>query len=175
MLTALNQRWPTAEIFPMSALQKDGLSSFKTFLIQRLPSAKAQFPEDQISTLPVKFMVSEIIREKLFLHMREEVPYCSAVDIERWEEDNVHNVTTIYATIYVARDMHKAMVIGHAGSMIKQIGTESRMDIQKLVNGKVRLELWVKVRDHWTTDTTFLHELEMNSLGGLIDNGNGQK
>ncbi len=119
-------------------------------------------------------MVSEIIREKLFLHLREEVPYYTAVDIEKWDEDEKNGMTTIYATIYVTRPSHKAMIIGRGGSMIKQIGSEARQDILKLVDGKVRLELWVKVRDHWTEDTDFLHELEMNRLGGLIENGDGK-
>lgn len=172
LLTALSSMLPGAEIFPMSALQKDGTAELKKILAERLPVAAAQFPEEQISTLPVRFMVSEIVREKLFLHLREEVPYSTAVDIERWEEDPAAGQTVIYATIYVARPMHKAMVIGRAGSMIKKIGSEARQDIQQLIEGKVHLQLWVKVRDHWTEDTAFMHELEMNRLGGIVDGGN---
>ena len=168
-LTELGRIWPSAEIFPMSALQKDGIRELKELLAERLPEGAAQFPEEQISTLPVRFMVSEIIREKLFLHLHEEVPYCTAVDIEKRDEDEKAGMTTIYATIYVTRPMHKAMVIGRGGAMIKKIGSEARQDILKLVDGKVRLELWVKVRDHWTEDTGFLHELEMNSLGGIVN------
>lgn len=172
LLTELSRIWPDAEIYPMSALQKDGMEGLKELLKKHLPEGPAQFPEDQISTMPVRFMASESIREKLFLYMREEIPYSTAVDIERWEDAQGENgITTIYATIYVAKPMHKAMVIGHAGSMIKQIGTEARQDIQALVGTKVRLELWVKVRDHWTEDTGFLHELELNNLGGLLTDG----
>lgn len=174
LLDELNHIWPEAEIFPMSALQEDGIQELKSVLTKYLPKGPAQFPEDQLSTQPVRFMVSEIIREKLFLHLREEVPYYTAVDIEKWDEDEKNGMTTIYATIYVTRPSHKAMIIGRGGSMIKQIGSEARQDILKLVDGKVRLELWVKVRDHWTEDTDFLHELEMNRLGGLIENGDGK-
>ena len=174
LLDELNHIWPEAEIFPMSALQEDGIQELKSVLAKYLPKGPAQFPEDQLSTQPVRFMVSEIIREKLFLHLREEVPYYTAVDIEKWDEDEKNGMTTIYATIYVTRPSHKAMIIGRGGSMIKQIGSEARQDILKLVDGKVRLELWVKVRDHWTEDTDFLHELEMNRLGGLIENGDGK-
>lgn len=175
LLTDLASLWPGAEIFPLSALTKDGIAELKTILAQHLPVAPAQFPEDQISTLPVRFMVSEIIREKLFLHLREEVPYYTAVDIERWEDDPGDGQTVIYATIYVAKPMHKAMVIGRAGSMIKQIGSEARQDIRQLVDGKVHLQLWVKVREHWTEDTGFLHDLEMRRLGGLVDDGSEGK
>ncbi|MCR5562353.1 MAG: GTPase Era [Desulfovibrio sp.] len=159
LLTKLNEMWPKAEIFPASALMKDGLPELRRLLAAALPEGEALFPEDQISTAPVRFMVSEIIREKLFLHLRQEVPYSVAVDVENWEEDEESGRTIINAVIYVARQMHKAMVIGHAGATIKQIGTEARRDIQTLLERKVHLELWVKVREHWTEDTAFLRDL----------------
>ncbi len=159
LLTKLNGMWPRAEIFPASALMKDGLPELRRLLAAVLPEGEALFPEDQISTAPVRFMVSEIIREKLFLHLRQEVPYSVAVDVENWEEDEESGRTIINAVIYVSRQMHKAMVIGHAGATIKQIGTEARKDIQTLLERKVHLELWVKVREHWTEDTAFLRDL----------------
>ena len=158
-LTELGRIWPSAEIFPMSALQKDGVAELKTLLAERLPEGAAQFPEEQISTLPVRFMVSEIIREKLFLYLHEEVPYCTAVDIEKWDEDEKAGMTTIYATIYVTRPMHKAMVIGRSGATIKQIGIEARRDIQELIGGKVNLQLWVKIKDDWRNRQSVLNEL----------------
>ena len=159
LLTKLNGMWPRAEMFPASALMKDGLPELRRLLAAVLPEGEALFPEDQISTAPVRFMVSEIIREKLFLHLRQEVPYSVAVDVENWEEDEESGRTIINAVIYVSRQMHKAMVIGHAGATIKQIGTEARKDIQTLLERKVHLELWVKVREHWTEDTAFLRDL----------------
>ena len=159
LLTKLNGMWPRAEIFPASALMKDGLPELRRLLAAVLPEGEALFPEDQISTAPVRFMVSEIIREKLFLHLRQEVPYSVAVDVENWEEDEESGRTIINAVIYVSRQIHKAMVIGHAGATIKQIGTEARKDIQTLLERKVHLELWVKVREHWTEDTAFLRDL----------------
>ncbi|MBO4313035.1 MAG: GTPase Era [Desulfovibrio sp.] len=159
LLTKLNGMWPRAEIFPASALMKNGLPELRRLLAAVLPEGEALFPEDQISTAPVRFMVSEIIREKLFLHLRQEVPYSVAVDVENWEEDEESGRTIINAVIYVSRQMHKAMVIGHAGATIKQIGTEARKDIQTLLERKVHLELWVKVREHWTEDTAFLRDL----------------
>ena len=159
LLTRLHEMWPRADIFPVSALNKDGLADLMELIRKNLPKAPAQFPEDQICTAPVRFMSAEIVREKLFLHLRQEVPYSVAVDVESWEEDEERGQTVIHATIYVGRPMHKAMVIGRAGQSIKAIGTEARKDIQELVGGKVHLELWVKVREHWTEDAAFLREL----------------
>ena len=161
LLTKLHEMWPRAEIFPVSALRRDGLTELVALVNKKLPKGVAQFPEDQISTAPMRFMTAEIIREKLFLHLRQEVPYSVAVDVENWEEDEERGQTVIHATIYVARPMHKAMVIGRAGQSIKAIGTEARKDIQTLVGGKVHLELWVKVREHWTEDAAFLRDLGM--------------
>ena len=151
LLTRLHEMWPKAEIFPVSALRRDGLVDLVALINKKLPKGVAQFPEDQISTAPMRFMTAEIIREKLFLHLRQEVPYSVAVDVENWEEDEERGQTVIHATIYVARPMHKAMVIG----------TEARKDIQTLVGGKVHLELWVKVREHWTEDAAFLRDIGM--------------
>ena len=161
LLTRINELWPRAEVFPASALRRQGLPELKTLLRKFLPEAPAQFPEDQLSTAPLRFMASEIVREKLFLHLKQEVPYSVAVDIEHWEEDTERGQTLIHATIYVARPTHKAMVIGRAGASIKEIGTQARMEIQELLDGKVHLELWVKVRENWTEDVYFLRNLGM--------------
>ncbi len=159
LLTQLHEMWPGSEIFPASALLRDGLPELAALVRSRLPEAPAEFPEDQISTAPLRFMAAEIIREKLFLHLRQEVPYTVAVDVENWEEDQERGQTLIQATIYVARPMHKAMVIGRAGAGIKEIGTEARKDIVELLGGKVHLDLWVKVREHWTEDVAFLRDM----------------
>lgn len=159
LLNRLHELWPRAEIFPASALRKDGLPELKQLIAGQLPVAEAQYPEDQLSTAPIRFMAAEIIREKLFLQLRQEVPYSVAVDIERWEEDVQQGQTVIYATIYVARSSHKAMVIGRSGATIKEIGTLARKEIRDLVGGKVHLELWVKVRENWTEDGMFLREM----------------
>lgn len=159
LLTQLHDMWPRAEIFPLSALRKDGLETLAGLIRERLPEGEAQFPEDQVSTASLRFMAAEVVREKLFLHLRQEVPYSVAVEVESWEEDEARGQTVIHAVIYVARPMHKAMVIGRAGATIKQIGIEARKDLQELLEGKVHLELWVKVRDHWTEDAAFLRDM----------------
>lgn len=162
LLTRLNEMWPRAEIFPVSALRKDGLPELAALLKSLLPEGEEQFPEDQISTAPVRFMAAEIIREKLFLLLRQEVPYSIAVDIESWQEDAERGQTVIHALIYVASPQHKGMVIGKGGSTLKQVGIEARKDIQELIEGKVHLELWVKVREQWTEDPAFLRELGLS-------------
>ncbi|MDR3357902.1 MAG: GTPase Era [Desulfovibrio sp.] len=158
LLARLQDVWPRAEIFPVSALNRDGLPELVRLVEDRLPEGSAQYPGDQLSTAPLRFMVAEIVREKLFLRLREEVPYGVAVEVERWEEDPGREQTMIYAVIYVARSVHKAMVIGKGGAGIKQTGTEARRDVIELVGGKVHLELWVKVRENRTEDPAFLRE-----------------
>lgn len=163
LLTKIDQTWPRSEIFPVSALTKDGLPELVKAIESKLPVAPAQFPEDQISTASLRFMAAEIVREKLFLNLRQEVPYGVAVEVEGWHEDRERGLTTINAVIYVAKPMYKAMVIGKNGSMIKEIGTEARKDIEDLIECKVHLELFVKVRENWMQDPAFVSALSQNS------------
>lgn len=159
LLERLHDWWPKAEIFPISALKGDGLPQWIAALKKVLPEGEAQFPPDQLSTLPMRFMAAEIIREKLFLGLRQELPYSTAVDIEAWEEDPQTGHVTIHAVIYVGRSSHKSMVIGHAGKHIKLVGQTARKDIMELLDRKVHLELWVKVKENWVEDASFLHAL----------------
>ena len=159
LLVKLAEYFPKAEVFPMSAMTKDGLDQLKKLIANMMPVGDAEFPEDQLSTAPTRFLVAEIVREKVFEHLRQEVPYTTAVDIEAWEEDPERDLTVIHAVIFVQRPSHKAMVIGHAGATIKAIGTAARKDITNLVGGKVHLQLWVKVKDNWVEDTELLHDL----------------
>ena len=159
LLVKLQEYFPKAEVFPMSAMTKDGLDQLKKLIAGMMPEGDAQFPEDQLSTAPTRFLAAEIVREKVFEHLRQEVPYTTAVDIEAWEEDPERDLTVIHAVIFVQRPSHKAMVIGHAGATIKAIGTAARKDIVNLVGGKVHLQLWVKVKDNWVEDTELLHDL----------------
>ncbi len=161
LLVKLQEYFGHAEVFPMSALTKDGLDELKKIIIDMMPEGESQFPEDQLSTAPTRFLAAEIVREKVFERLRQEVPYTTAVDIEAWEEDQERDLTIIHAVIFVQRPSHKAMVIGRAGATIKEIGTEARRDIQKLIGGKVHLQLWVKVKDNWAEDTELLHDLGM--------------
>jgi GTP-binding protein Era len=108
-------------------------------------------------------MAAEIIREKLFERLHQEVPYAIAVEIEKWEEGQNGGQTVIHAAIYVGRSSHKAMVIGKSGAGIKEIGTLARKDIQTLIEGRAHLELWVKVREDWMEDANFLQDLGLGA------------
>ena len=157
LLESVAQMFPKAEIFPASALRRNGEEQLLELIRSHLPEGEAQFPEDQLSTAPMKFMAAEIIREKLFEKLYQEVPYSVAVDVEVWDEED--DRVLIHAAIYVAKPSHKAMVIGRAGEGIKAIGTAARKEIRDLVDKKVHLELWVKVREDWVDDPQFLHSL----------------
>lgn len=157
LLESVAQMFPKAEIFPASALRRNGVEQLLELIRSHLPEGEAQLPEDQLSTAPMKFMAAEIIREKLFEKLYQEVPYSVAVDVEVWDEED--DRVLIHAAIYVAKPSHKAMVIGRAGEGIKAIGTAARKEIRDLVDKKVHLELWVKVREDWVDDPQFLHSL----------------
>ena len=157
LLESVAQMFPKAEIFPASALRRNGVEQLLELIRSHLPEGEAQFPEDQLSTAPMKFMAAEIIREKLFEKLYQEVPESVAVDVEVWDEED--DRVLIHAAIYVAKPSHKAMVIGRAGEGIKAIGTAARKEIRDLVDKKVHLELWVKVREDWVDDPQFLHSL----------------
>lgn len=159
LLTKLGELWPHAEIFPISANTRDGLEDLKLLIESKLPFAPARYPEDQISTASLRFMAAEIVREKLFLRLRQEVPYGIAVDVEDWKEEPERNLTVIHAVIYVAKPMYKAMILGKGGEVIKAIGTDARKEIEALLETRVHLELWVKVRENWTDDPAFIQEL----------------
>jgi GTP-binding protein Era len=159
VMAKLGELWPDAEFIPISALRGKGTDELKTKLLEYLPEGPPMFPEDQISTAPVRFMASEIIREKLFYSLRQELPYSTAVEIEQWDEESRSDMTVINAVIYTAHKNHKGMIIGKQGSNLKKIGSEARVEISELLGAKVHLELWVKVRSGWTEDPGFLRAI----------------
>ena len=169
LLEELNELWPQAEIFPVSALRRQGLPELLAFIKRNLPVAEAQFPAEQLSTVPLRFMAAEMVREKLFLSLKQEIPYYTAVEIDHWEDRPGQpgqadgGLTVISAVIYVGRASHKGMVIGKSGIKLKEIGTSARKDIEALIGHKVHLELWVKVREGWSEDPSFLQLLNTAS------------
>ena len=157
VMARLGEAWPGAAIVPVSALKKKGLDELTKVMVSHLPDGAAYYPEDQLSTAPMRFLASEIIREKLFLQLSQELPYNTAVAIEHWQE--TAKGARISAVIYVSRDRHKGMVIGKGGAVLKEVGTKARHDIMELTGSPVHLELFVKVREDWTEDEFFLNEL----------------
>jgi len=150
---------PQASIHLVSALRRDGLDQLLSAVLELLPLSPPIFPEDQISTAPLRFMAAEIIREKLFERLRQELPYSVAVDIEKWEEIPRRNLCRINAVIFVSRKHHKSIIIGKQGQVLKEVGAAARLDIQDLLEQKVHLELWVKVQESWQEDLGFLRSI----------------
>lgn len=164
VMERLHDYWPGAQVYPVSALTEEGLPQLLEAVVAALPEGPPMYPEDQISTLPVRFMTQEIIREKLFLNLRQELPYSVTVDIENWEEpETPTQALRIDAVIYVGRNTHKSMVIGKHGSMLKEIGSQARRDIEELIEHQVFLNLWVKVRENWNEDPGFLRSMGFSS------------
>lgn len=159
LMEQLAEMWPEAEIIPLSAATGDNVETLIAGIAKSLPPGPPLFPEDQLSTVPLRFMASEIIREKLFLNLHEELPYRTAVDIENWDDSGKPGLTRIHAVIFVERDSHKAMVIGKQGQNLKRIGQNARMELEELLGTKVYLELWVKIRSRWSEDERFLLSL----------------
>ncbi|MGB5276634.1 MAG: GTPase Era [Gammaproteobacteria bacterium] len=154
-LTAMR---PFDSVIPLSALHAQNITQLEADVFERLPENEPFFPDDQITDRTVRFLTAEIIREKLVRELGQELPYTSTVEIERFEEDA--SITRIFATIYVESKGQKAIIIGRKGARLKSIGTRARIDIEKMLDGKVYLELWVKIREGWSND-----ERALTSLG----------
>ncbi|WP_213357078.1 GTPase Era [Enterococcus casseliflavus] len=144
-----------AEIVPISATEGNNFETLMKLLIDEMPEGPQYFPEDQITDHPEYFIVSELVREKVLLLTRDEVPHSVAVVVDSMKRDHNDKVH-IQATIIVERDSQKGIIIGKGGKMLKQIGTKARLDIEHLLNDKVFLELWVKVQKDWRDKQTFL-------------------
>jgi len=162
LLLRIGQAFPKAEIFPVSAATGDGVPELLAAVTAVLPEGPAQYPDDQLSTAPVRFLAAEIVREQLFLALEKELPYSTIVEIEQWEEpDSPEDAgpVRIHACIHVGRASHKGIVIGKGGQMLKKVGSAARQELQVLLDRPVMLELWVKVREDWTEDSAFLREM----------------
>lgn len=159
MIATYSALFPFSSVIPLSALKGVGTEDLVKEILELLPIGPRYFPEDIPTDATERFLVAEIIREKVFLQTGQEIPYSSAVTIESFKEDTEKKLVTIHATIVIERDSQKGIVIGKGGSKLKSIGTAARLDIQKLIGEKVLLKLWVKVKKKWSEDERFLKEL----------------
>ncbi|MBS4882533.1 MAG: GTPase Era [Peptoniphilus harei] len=137
------------EIIPISAMKNDGVDVYIETLKKYLKPGPMYYPEDMITDKNERFIVAEIIREKGLRYLNEEVPHGLAISIEKFKKREDKNIYDIEANIYVERDSHKGILIGKGGSMLKRIGTEAREDAERLLDGKVNLQIWVKVEKNW--------------------------
>ncbi|TPQ27047.1 GTPase Era [Methylomonas koyamae] len=156
-------KYPFQHILPVSALRNTNLDVLEQQIMALLPEAEPIYPEDQITDRPERFFAAEIIREKLTRRLGDELPYALTVEIERYEE--YPELCKIYAAILVERDSQKSIVIGKQGEMLKKVGSEARVDIEKLIGQKVYLQLWVKVKKGWSDNERALQSLGFTDFG----------
>ncbi len=149
---------PAADWLTLSAATGAGVPDLVKRVVTGLPSGPQFYPDDQLSDTAVRDIVAEIVREKVMLNTQQEVPHAVAVEVEEFKE-RTEKLTDISATIYVERDSQKGILIGKGGAMLKKIGSEARLDAEKLLETQVNLKLWVKVLKNWRTDETILRRL----------------
>lgn len=158
-LQRVGEKLDFAAMIPVSAFTKSGLDAIVTEIKKYLPHQPAFFPEDTITDRSTRFLAAEIVREKLMRTLGEEVPYGATVEIEQFQFDEAENRWHINALILVERPGQKQIVIGKSGGQIKQMGIQARKDLIQLLDGRVHLELWVKVKQNWSDDERALASL----------------
>jgi GTP-binding protein Era len=149
-----NKEFPQAEILPISALHNLNVDLVLKKITELLPESPPYFPKDQLTDKPMRFFVSEIIREKLLLHYKKEIPYAAEVVVESYKEEK--DIVRTRAEIYVERDSQKGILIGKGGKALKQVGIDARKDIETFVGKQVFLDLYVKVDKNWRSNANKL-------------------
>lgn len=158
-INSYKDKYPFAEIVPISALQGNNVDNLLDTIERYLPEGPQYYPEDQVTDHPERFIISELIREKVLQLTREEIPHSVAVVIDKIKRDEEHeHMIRVQATIMVERDSQKGIVIGKRGAMLKEVGIRARKDIEMLLGSKVFLELWVKVQKDWRNKSTHLRD-----------------
>jgi len=156
-IETLNERYPFDAVVPVSALREQNLEALEKALVERLPEGEFWYDEDQLTDRSLRFMAAEIIREKVVRQLGQELPHQVSVEVEMWEDGP--RITEISAAILVERRGQKKILIGDGGDRIKQIGTQAREDIERLIERKVMLNLWVKIKAGWSDDARALRSL----------------
>ncbi len=150
---------PGAEVVPVSALTGENVDELVRVLKQLLPESPPLMPADEYTDQTERMIAEEIVREKIFLAMRQEIPFSTAVQVEQFIEEPERNLVKIAAVIIVERDSHKGMIIGTGGAQLKLIGTSARLELEQILGRRVFLETHVKVERGWTADPRKLKEL----------------
>ena len=159
IISEYNELYNFDEIIPVSAYSKKDVEKVIEAVVKRLPYGPQYYPEDMITDSPEKVMIAEIIREKALDLLSEEIPHGIAVDVEKMKKRVNREIVDINATIYCEKDSHKPIIIGKGGKMLKEIGSRARVDIEKFLDMKVFLEVWVKVRKDWRDNENELRKL----------------
>jgi GTP-binding protein Era len=154
-----------AAYVPISALKGEGLDLLRDEIVSRLPAGASLYPSSQVTNQPERFLAAELLREKILLATRQEVPHAVAVLVEDWKDEP--NIVRINATIYVDRPGQKAILIGAGGALLKKVGTQARREIEAMIGKKVFLQTFVKVRPNWREDPEFLAASDWRTMLGV--------
>jgi GTPase len=161
MIAQAHSAFPFAEIVPVSALTGENVERLERVLLERLPEGEPLYPLDYVTDQPERFFVAEIVREKVLAFTRDELPFTTAVVVDRFEEADERGLMRFYCSILVERDSQKGILVGRGGDMVKRIGTAARQDLESFFQAHVYLDLHIKVRSEWREDDHLLDELGM--------------
>lgn len=161
MIEAAQAAFPFVEIVPVSALDGTNVDRLEAVLMGHLPEGEPLYPQDFVTDQPERFFVAEIVREKVLEFTRDELPFTTAVVVDRFEEPDEKGLMRLYCSILVERESQKGILVGRAGEMIKRIGTAARVDLERFFQARVYLDLLVKVRSEWREDDRVLDQLGM--------------
>ena len=159
MMEKIAAKYDFKEIVPLSAKTGEGVDRLEELIVELLDEGPKFFPDDQITDLPERFLVSEMVREKIYSLLKDEVPYSTAVEIEEFVDKESKNLVILKALIYVERESQKKIIIGKNGSMIKDIGVQARKEIEKLLGARVYLEIFIKVKTGWSSNVATLKNM----------------
>ena len=148
-------------IFMFSAQSGDHMTEFYQYLADNLPESPWYYPEEQMSDMPLRLLAAEVVREKLFLNLRQELPYALTVEPELWEHKDDGSIRA-EMTIYVQREGQKSIILGRDGAMIKKIGQSARLELEELLEERIHLFLYVKVRENWVDEATHYADWNLN-------------
>jgi GTPase len=150
------------DVVPVSALRGTGIEALRQAIIQQLPQGPAYFPEDHVTDQPERFLAAELVREKVLAATRDEVPHSISVTVDQWQESP--KLTRIFVTIRVERPGQKAIVIGAKGALLKKIGTQARLEMERLFGVRIYLDLHVRVQPGWREKAAFLNALDWRTM-----------
>lgn len=159
MIETLSRERPFAEIVPVSALTGENVDRLERLFLEYLPEGEPLYPEDYLTDQPERFIVAEMVREQVLAHTRAEIPFSTAVIVDRFQAPDDTGLMRLSCTILVERESQKPIVIGRGGAMIKQIGTVARQELERFFDTRVYLDLHVKVRSGWREDERLLDDL----------------
>lgn len=159
IMDKIASKYDFKEIIPLSAKTGEGVDRLEELIVKLLDEGPKFFPDDQITDLPERFLVSEMVREKIYSLLKDEVPYSTAVEIEEFVDKASKNLVILKALIYVERESQKKIIIGKNGSMLKEIGVQARKEIEKLLGARVYLEIFIKVKTGWSSNVATLKNM----------------